>query len=123
MGARRFSEELARLRVRSGLSLRSMARQLDISASYYNDIEKGRRNPPGREKIDRFASVAGLTKGERELLLDLAGEAWGRLPADIEDYVMERDYVRQALRAARDADAGRVEWITFARSLRRGEDS
>ena len=37
---------LRRLRERSGVSLRQLARQADISSSYLSDIELGRRNPP-----------------------------------------------------------------------------
>jgi len=50
-----LGQEIQRLRLRAGMTLRGLARRLDISAAHLSDIERDRRRPS--EKLLR--SLAG----------------------------------------------------------------
>ena len=60
-----------------------------------------------------------LKKG---LDIPLAGAAPAKIAEtvapDLVEYIMERDYVSSALRAARDYDAGEEEWRKFIEDLK-----
>lgn len=115
-----FADYIADIRIKREFSLRRMADLLNISAAYYSDVEKGRRNPLRLEKLELFARVADMTAEEKNRMLDLAGNARGTVAPDIAAYVRDRPYVAAALRLARDRQAGRREWDSFT-SLLKGE--
>lgn len=118
MSAITFGEYLAEIRQQRGYTIRHIASLLEISPSYYNDVEKGRRNPLDLNRLTRLAQIAGLTDGERNRLFDLAGNACGRIAPDLADYLCRREDVRDALRAARDLQADRHDWAQFVDMLR-----
>ena len=66
------------------------------------------------EVLDRLAEELHLSKEERELFLDLAAASQKmKVPADLPEYIMERDIVRAALRTAKEVDATDEEWQEF----------
>ena len=103
--AQTFAVYITRIRERSGFTLRGMAGQLGISPSYYNDLEKGRRNPTV-QLLERFACLTALSVQERR-----------QLAPDVAAYVLARPYVRAALRRAMEAQAGMREWSRAVRML------
>jgi hypothetical protein len=50
-------------------------------------------------------------------MYDLAGKKRNAVSPDLPDYIMERDYVRRALRKAMDLNAGEEEWLKFVEEL------
>jgi transcriptional regulator with XRE-family HTH domain len=120
--AESFAGYMTRMRKQSGFSLRHMAERLAISPSYYNDIEKGRRNPPDWARLERFAEATGMTRAEKARMLDLAGLACGRVAPDLTEYLLAREDVRAALRAAREGGATCGAWAAFARQFGRAAD-
>lgn len=117
MSVESFADYVSCMRIARGHTLRGMAKRLNISAAYYSDIEKGRRSPPGLEKLELIAGILNMNAEEKNRMFDLAGRACGRVALDIAEYVTAREYVSRALRAARDADAGRAEWEAFLKLL------
>ena len=102
------------------ISLRRLAAQLDVSAPYLCDVEKGRKAPLDREKIELTARILNLSEAERTEMLDLAGQTKKSVIApDLPDYINEHDYVKAALRTARDMGAGEEEWQRFIDDLKR----
>jgi transcriptional regulator with XRE-family HTH domain len=77
-----FGQALADARKRAGLSQRELAARVlkedgeSISPQYLNDLERDRRNPPGRHLLTQFATVLELPP---EYLDFLAGQ----LPDDL----------------------------------------
>ena len=49
-----FGEFIAKKREEKKITLREMARLLKITPPYLSDIEKDRRNPPEKEKMDKL---------------------------------------------------------------------
>ena len=98
-----FGEFIAKKREEKKITLREMAKLLKITPPYLSDIEKDRRNSPEREKLDEIAAILSLRK---------------TVSPDLPDYIMDRDYVRVALRTAMDLGAGEDEWMKFVEELK-----
>jgi len=56
-----FGKFIESKRKKMDLSLRKMAMMLELSPAYVNDIEKGRRNPPGLDILTKIAEARCLT--------------------------------------------------------------
>lgn len=57
-----FGGYLFRLREASGLSLREAGAKIGISNTYLHQIEKGTRNPPRHEVLERLADAYGVSR-------------------------------------------------------------
>lgn len=107
----RFGKFVRARREEKKINLRKLAEILDIAPAYMSDIEKSRRYPPDREKIEKIAKTLELNKDETNYLFDMAAHAKNNtVSPDLPAYIMENDIVRVALRRARDIDAGTKEW-------------
>lgn len=113
-----FGDFIAKKREERKLTLREMAKHLEISPPYLSDVEKDRRNSFDLEKLDLLASILLLSEEDKRIMLDLAGKKRNAVAPDLPDYIMERDYVSAALRTARDLDAGEEEWLKFVKDLK-----
>ena len=113
-----FGDFIARKREDRDITLREMARRLEVSAPFLSDVEKDRRNPFDSDRLEKTAAILGLNKADKELMYDLAGKRRNSVAPDLPDYIMERDYVSAALRTARDCDAGEKEWLKFVEELK-----
>lgn len=114
---RNFGEFLQRKREERKITLRAMAGFLNFSAPFLSDVEKDRRNPPELNKLEQIAILLGLDAEEKQTMFDLAGKKRVVAP-DLPDYINQHDFVRSALRTARDLDAGEEEWQRFIEELR-----
>lgn len=114
-----FGEFIARKRAEKKITLREMARLLKITPPYLSDIEKSRRNPPERKRLDQIAAILLLSEDEYSYMYNLAGRQRNEVPIDLPDYIIDRDYVCAALRVARDLEAGEDEWMKFVEDLKK----
>ena len=114
----RFGDFIAQKRLERGISLRKMAEQVGLSAPYWSDIEKNRKNPPSLEKLELIATILGLSEDEKTMMLDLAGDGRDTVGPDIPAYIKENDYVAAALRTARDLGASQDDWEKFVADLK-----
>ena len=117
-----FGDFIAKKRVEKGITLREMAKKLEISAPYLSDIENDRRNPFELEKLEQLANILLLSEEERTIMFNLAGKKRDEVAPDLPDYIKGRDYVSAALRTARDLDAGEEEWLKFVEELKRRKE-
>ena len=109
-----FGAFVRQKRMEQGLSLRRLAARLGLSPVYMSNIETDRKPAPSRENLDKLAEELHLSKADRELFLDLAAASQKmKVPADLPEYIMERDIVRTALRTAKEVDATDAEWQEF----------
>ena len=99
-----------------------MADELNVSAPFLSDVEKGRRNPLNNDKLALLEKILSLTPEEKDLMLNLVGKDRKTVAPDLPDYIMERDYVSAALRTARDLDAGEEEWMEFVEELKKRKE-
>ena len=114
-----FSNFLTSIREDRKFTIRQMAERLNLSPAYYNDVEKGRRNPLALDKLEIFADIMHLTNEEKVIMFDLAGKSRSEVAPDLPGYIMERDYVSAALRTARDLGADQDDWDAFVADLKR----
>ena len=114
-----FGEYLNAKREEKNITLRELARKLDVSAPFLRDVEMNRRAPLTPERLEKLAEVLTLTDQEKAEMYDLVGKQKGSVAPDLPEYIMERDYVSAALRTARDLNAGEAEWAKFVEDLKR----
>lgn len=95
-----FGRVLTGARRQAGLSQRELAGRIlkedgePISAQYLNDLERDRRNPPGRHLLKQFAAALELP----EEYLDFVA---GQLPEDLRAGSYAPEQVQAAFRAFR----------------------
>ena len=80
---RNFGEFLQKKREERQITLRKMAEMLKMSAPYLSDIERDRRNPPEIEKLEQIANILVLSKEDKDMMLDLAGEKRNSVAPDL----------------------------------------
>ena len=119
MNERNFGEVLHQLREKKDVTLRELARKIEVSAPFLSDVEKGRRAPLTAERLEAVVRVLNLDKDEERDLYDAAGKQRNTIAPDLPDYIMEHEYVSAALRTARDLDAGEEEWQKFIDDLKK----
>ena len=87
-----FGTYIRQRRQARGLTLRGLAARVGLSPVYMSNIETDRRPAPSQEYLDKLAVELALGKDEVEQMLDLAARSRDqRVPADLPDYIMERD--------------------------------
>ncbi|MCR5308044.1 MAG: helix-turn-helix transcriptional regulator [bacterium] len=104
-------------RQQKGISLRGLADLLGIAPSYMSDIEKGHRNAPTKEILDKMISILELSKNEEIEFLDLAAMSKSTVANDIVDYLSDNPNIRVALRKAKDLNFGDEEWIKIIEEM------
>jgi transcriptional regulator with XRE-family HTH domain len=122
MNERKFGEFIAAKRIQRNISLRKMAELMGLSAPFWSDIEKGRKNPPKLEKLELLAKHLILTDEDKSIMLDLAGKERDAVAPDIPAYIMENDYVAAALRTVRDLGANEEDWDKFVEDLKKRKE-
>lgn len=93
-----FGEYLANKRKEREMSLRLLAKELDVSPTYLSDVENNRRNALSYENLQKIIEILKLNEEEQSNLYDLAGKAKDTIPADIEEFVKENTQVIALLR-------------------------
>lgn len=119
MNYKDFGDFLHQKRIQSKKTFRELAAILDVTAPYVSDIEKGRRNAPAMDKLEKLVEVFKLTEEEKSIMYNLAGKKKDTVAPDIPNYIKENDYVTAALRTARDLGATEKDWEAFVEDLKR----
>ena len=55
-----FGYTLRMLRTTAGISLRTLAKNIDVSPAYLSQVELGKLNPPTHERITKIAETIGI---------------------------------------------------------------
>ena len=111
-----FKEFISYKRRDRGITSLQMSEILGISPGYYCDIEKGRKAPPDRVILETLIAALGLSDDDKVTCYDLAGKARSGVSPDLPDYIMEHEYVRVALRVAKEK-ASAEDWQQFIDKL------
>jgi transcriptional regulator with XRE-family HTH domain len=107
-----FGEYIKARREALGKSIRGLAKELDMTAAYLSDIEKGNRYAP-EKFLARMAEVLHITEDERNCFYDLAGKSRHYNYPDLTDYIGKTELARVALRFARDFNISNSQWQDF----------
>ncbi len=113
----KFGEFIAEKRKSRAITLRGMAERLDISPAYLSDIEKSRRNPPDLTMLEKVAAELNLSQDDKYTMFDLAGQDREEISPDLPGYIMDKPFVRVALRKASKKDATDEFWKEIIRKL------
>lgn len=111
-----FGKYISDKRKELQITLRGMARILDIAPAYLSDIEKGRRYPPNMDKLMQIGRILKLTEDEKNIMFDLAGKDKNTISPDLPAYIMSSEKVRVALRKAKDVATDK-DWEEFVEKL------
>lgn len=112
-----FGEYLKHKRDEKHISLRELARALNVSAPFLSDVENNRRAPLTEERLADLAEVLNLSDNEKAEMYDIVGKQKGLLAPDLNPYVTDRPYVNAALRTARNLEANEEDWQRFVDDL------
>ncbi len=113
-----FGDFITAKRLKKQISLRKMAEYVGVSAPYWSDVEKNRKNPPKIESLRKIAGILVLNNEETTCMLDLAGKERNAVAPDLPEYIMQNDYVATVLRTARDLGADEADWMEFVKELK-----
>jgi transcriptional regulator with XRE-family HTH domain len=93
-----LGQEIRRLRLEAGITLRRLAAKLEVSAAHLSDIEHNRRRPSEKllRLISRELSAVGATFDALEVLLT-------GIDPDTRDWVASTPGVRKLLRAVKES--------------------
>ena len=94
-----FGSYIRSLRIDSGIGQRELAKKIDISPSYLNDLEKNKRNAPKVELINKFSV---LLKADLELLYNLAGNSNKSIPPDLSEYIDNNPKIISLIRSLKN---------------------
>lgn len=112
-----FGEYLKHKREEKQITLRELARRLELSAPFVSDVENNRRAPLTEERLATLAEVLNLNDAEKAEMYDIVGHQKGLLAPDLNPYVNDRPYVNAALRTARNLEANEEDWNRFVDDL------
>ena len=112
-----FGDFIARKREQKRITLREMAKFLEITAPYLSDVEKDRRNPFDMDKLQKLNSILELSDEEMDLMLDLAGEKRNDIAPDLRSYIKQDHTITLALRTARNKKISSETWSEFIKML------
>lgn len=106
----KFKDYVKEKRLERNITLRGLADALGIAPSYMSDIEKGKRNAPSKEILDKMVNVLFFNEDEKYKLYDLAAMDKNTIAQDIADYVNINEVVRIALRKANELNFSEKDW-------------
>ena len=114
-----------RMSVTPKITLKNMAAKMDMSLTLLSDIENGRKNPFGSQKIERFCEIMKLNDDDKVKMYDLAAREKNAVPEDITEKIMYTDIgdlAREALRKSKEG-ANTVEaWKRLIQELGEADD-
>ena len=111
-----FGIFLRQRREELGLTLREVASELEVTAAYLSDIEKGNRRAP-INYIGELCEVLKILETERLLFEDLANVTHKMACPDMEPYLRNKEIARVALRKARDRDISDEKWAEILKLI------
>ena len=92
-----------------GLSLRKLALDSDISATYLSDIESGRKNNVSGDVLEKLSKALNLSEPEREEMYTLVGQENNTIPIDVQEFVKQHPDVLNFLREVKRGN--HKEWL------------
>lgn len=104
-----LGEFISQKRRKLGLSLRKLASDSDISATYLSDIENGRRINASGDVLEKLSKALNLDESEREEMFTLVGQENNSIPMDVQEFVKHHPEVVQFLREAKRGN--HREWL------------
>jgi len=113
-----FGEYLRVLRKARKTSIRELAKQVKKTPTYISDIEKGNNRPPDENLLNNIIVALNLGDGAsivKHKLFDLAAKERGVVSADIADFIMQDDAMRNVIRLAKTNEQMRNQILNIVK--------
>jgi L-glutamine-phosphate cytidylyltransferase len=94
-----FGIYIREIRIKKGIGQRELANKIGLSASYLNDIEKGKRTAPKLSVIKKISIILSI---EIKLLNDLAGISKKTLAPDVNDFIVKNPKINSLIRTIQE---------------------
>lgn len=111
-----FGEYLRALRKAKKVSIRELAKRVSKTPTYISDIEKGNNRPPDEYLLNSIIVSLNLSDDTSEIknrFFDLAAKERGGVSADIADFIMRDDDVRNIIRLVKADEKMRNQIISI----------
>lgn len=113
-----FGEYLRSLRKAKRVSIRELAKQVNKTPTYISDIEKGNNRPPDEPLLNNIIVSLNLcndTSKIKNRLFDLAAKERGGVSADIAEFIMQDDDVRNVIRLVKTDEKMRNKILSIVK--------
>ena len=90
-----FGQLIRQVRTELGIGQRELARRINVSASYLNEMEQGKRPAPTEAVLDDIKDVLDI---DDEIFYDLAGASRCGIAPDIQKFIQENNSLNSLLR-------------------------
>ena len=109
-----FGLYIKKLREIRGISLREMARLVQISPAYLSDIEKKKREAPSKDIIIK---INGILESNLEYLFDLAGLNSKKIAPDLPEIIKKYPALSTLIRAVKNKNLSNNQILKIAKKL------
>ncbi|MBC8296780.1 MAG: NTP transferase domain-containing protein [Pelagibacterales bacterium] len=113
-----FGSYIRKLRIKSDIGQRELAKQIGVAPSLINDIEKNKRTAPRTELIKKLSVKL---KADLHLLYDLAGNSKKTIAPDIVDYIEKNPKIISLLRVAKSSNLNDDEIEEIEKKINKSE--
>lgn len=122
-----FGKYISNKRKEKGISLRTMAKDLDISISYLSDLEQGNKMPPNSSKDKYKDLIMGIMEylemndEDKQICLNYADNDLikkGYVSNDITNYMEQTPLASVALRKAKNLNYSNDDWEKIINDLK-----
>ena len=104
-----FGQALRALRMAQDVTLRDMARRLEVTPTYLSQVEQDKFSPPTEDRIKQMGQILGLAQAQVDELVAMAG----RVSRDLHEVVTEHPReMASFLRTARGLTAEDIRELT-----------
>ncbi len=113
-----FGEYLRSLRQAKKVSIRELAKQVNKTPTYISDIEKGNNRPPDESLLNSIIVALNLEDDALQIkntLFDLAANERGGVSADIAEFIMQDDDVRNVIRLVKTDEKIRNQILSIVK--------
>lgn len=101
-----FGMSIRIIREGKKMTVRKIASEVEKTASYISDIERGNNKPPEKELMEKIFDALELDHIDtRCYLYDLAAAERGKVSWDIAEYIIENSNLRKAIRMVQRKDS------------------
>ena len=115
-----FGQALRALRMEKNVTLRDMARRVDLTPTYLSQVEQDKFSPPTEERIKQMGLILDLAQEQVDQLVAMAG----RVPQDLHDVLDEHPHeMASFLRTARGLTAEDIRQLTEEAEKLKNKDS
>ena len=118
-----FGPYLRALRQARGISMRQMASRVHKTPTYISDIENRNNRPPEKELLDLMINELRLdnySPSIKNKLYDLAAKERHDVSADIAEYIMSDEKIRNAIRNVQKRPDAEKIWSKFSEMKNNG---